>query len=456
MTGLLPQGPAASGGPRGRQRSDGFLFQSLHTVATKGFVLLSTFAFGVITAQYLGPAGKGAVTLLSVLPTLALTFGELGLRQSTALLIAKKRFDERDVQASMLALYLLVAAGSFVVVLVGYGTMGLYSYGIVTCGLFAALAPVGLFQRFANGILLGHRKILAINWVEALRSGGNLAVVAVLVIGLGLGVGGAGAALLTGPFLAALVLAGSIWRYAVHRPRWVSPIPGELLRLGLFFAASQLLLMLNYRIDYLMLGRLQDASTVGIYSVGVGIAELLWQIPLSMGLVLFARSLGWSAEDAREKIAHVYRVLRLILPCVLFGAAALIVGSWYLLVPIYGAPFRASFPVLVCLIPGTVPLTLFLFLHVFAAGQGRPHLSLHGFLPGLVVNVGLNLVMIPRLGAVGAALSSTLSYALSVALYLRVFLREFDGSLREVFLLRGDDLAALWGILRRRPRGASR
>jgi Na+-driven multidrug efflux pump len=65
----------------------------------------------------------------------------------------------------------------------------------------------------------------------------------------------------------------------------------------------------------------------------------------------------------------------------------------------------------------------------------------------LVVNVGLNVWLIPRWGIRGSALSSVVSYGLAASILLVMFHRESGLPYRAVLLLRRDDLRALWARL---------
>jgi Na+-driven multidrug efflux pump len=56
-----------------------------------------------------------------------------------------------------------------------------------------------------------------------------------------------------------------------------------------------------------------------------------------------------------------------------------------------------------------------------------------------VVNVIANLILIPRLGVVGAALATSLSYSLLTILKLFVYIRIAQVSWRDVLLLNRED-----------------
>jgi Na+-driven multidrug efflux pump len=56
----------------------------------------------------------------------------------------------------------------------------------------------------------------------------------------------------------------------------------------------------------------------------------------------------------------------------------------------------------------------------YVAGRGRPGLLSVGMIAVLALNVGLNLFFIPRLGIVGASLSSLISYTFQAGIIITV------------------------------------
>ena len=83
----------------------------------------------------------------------------------------------------------------------------------------------------------------------------------------------------------------------------------SLLKYGVVYALAFLLMRLNYRVDLLILKRLSEISEVGYYSLGVNIAETIWQIPIAVGLVLMTQSAG--ENDQKLITAQVCSTLRI-------------------------------------------------------------------------------------------------------------------------------------------------
>ena len=98
---------------------------------------------------------------------------------------------------------------------------------------------------------------------------------------------------------------------------------------------------------------------------------------------------------------------------------------------------------MVILVPGIVMLTLSRVCEIYLKGMGRPGVVSAIAVLSFAVNLGANLILIPRLGINGAALASTLSYSLGTCLVLFIFLRDSNFSLFEVVVPRWDDVTKL-------------
>ena len=63
-----------------------------------------------------------------------------------------------------------------------------------------------------------------------------------------------------------------------------------MLSLGLVYAAALFIINLNYSIDIILLDILSQSFETGIYTKGAAITQYLWQIPMMLSTIVFARS----------------------------------------------------------------------------------------------------------------------------------------------------------------------
>ena len=86
-----------------------------------------------------------------------------------------------------------------------------------------------------------------------------------------------------------------------------------------------------------------------------------------------------------------------------------------MLTVVFGEDFAPAAPALVALLPGVFFLSLYTILANYLAAIGLPAIAVVAPFLALVLNVVLNLLLIPPYGATGAALASSAAY---LALFL--------------------------------------
>ena len=108
---------------------------------------------------------------------------------------------------------------------------------------------------------------------------------------------------------------------------------------------------LNLRVDVFVVGILLDARTLGIYSLAVGTAELLWQLSQPLGWSTFGRI---AVADRDAAIALTATVTRNTLAVMTVAGAVLFAIAPAAIVFVYGSAYAETGHVLRWLIPGTV------------------------------------------------------------------------------------------------------
>jgi O-antigen/teichoic acid export membrane protein len=184
---------------------------------------------------------------------------------------------------------------------------------------------------------------------------------------------------------------------------------------------------------------LAGAPALGVLSVGVALAEAIWLIPRSTALIQYVALVN--AADKREQTRAALRSSRLTL---LATAAAVVVlaavpGTW--LAAIFGSEFGAAHGVILALAPGILINGAAMQASSYFSGMARYGINNRAALVGLGLTVPACLLLVPRLGMVGAALGMSISYAGSAAYLL--------GHYRRALGATWADLLPGWSDLRR-------
>jgi O-antigen/teichoic acid export membrane protein len=118
----------------------------------------------------------------------------------------------------------------------------------------------------------------------------------------------------------------------------------------------------------------------------------------------------------------------------------MLAASWLFVPLVYGAPYRASVPPLLILLPGVISMGIFKVLTRNFTSRNRQQISILASSVALVLIVSLNLFLIPRWGVAGAALASTIGYTAAGMVLLTFFLRDSKLPWQEVLLPRRSEL----------------
>ena len=180
----------------------------------------------------------------------------------------------------------------------------------------------------------------------------------------------------------------------------------EVLPLGVAIMAS----MAYFKIDVLMLTWMRGPTETGVYQLAYKLFENLSMVPAVLLAATFPALSLTVQDDPRAAFALHKVTLRILVVaglCAMVGLVALPhLGLEPAVVYLLGPGYARSMPVLVALAP-SVLLTFVNYLetHMLVA-LGMVWRQMAVTLALVLVNVGVNAVLIPRYGGVGAALAT--------------------------------------------------
>ena len=280
--------------------------QLFTTVGTKIIILFGSFIVSILLARLLGPEGKGIVTAVFIVPNLIVSLADLGVKQASAYFIGRKIYSVEDVVSSSLFLWIITSLLSVLIVLTYYFFGSIEKYGWFLIIIALSTIPIKLLISYLSGIIQGKQRIGTININALLNFGINLLGVLVLVWLLNLGVKGAAFVNLIVVAVGLVYLFSVVKKISVMKIKYIYPIPQNMAKKGITFAIALFILTLNYKIDIIFLEHLVSAADIGIYSVGANLAELIWQLPAAISLVLFSKSANSRNDfEAHERAAKI-------------------------------------------------------------------------------------------------------------------------------------------------------
>lgn len=172
---------------------------------------------------------------------------------------------------------------------------------------------------------------------------------------------------------------------------------------------ASLAVTLYMRVDQIMLELMTNYSTVGQYSIAVKLSELAFFAPavLSQAMTPAISKEMLAKENSGEKILVLYRYSWILGIAIAIGIATILPSVTMLM---FGEKYRQASSILPWLSPAAFAVCMGTSTSVWLVLKGFESVSLVRTIVGLIINLSLNLVLIPRCGAMGAALATSISY----------------------------------------------
>jgi PST family polysaccharide transporter len=412
-------------------------------VAGRALTLVAT----AILARLLEPRDFGLVALALVFTALLETVADLGLSQ--ALVVAPEDELAERSDTVFLGSIVLGAALSAIVAALGPVLAAFFDQPELTwltglLGLNFLLRALGATHDALAEKRLDFRARTQAEVVDVLMRG---------TAGIALAAAGLGAASIVLGYLAGTAArSATLWLVVAWRPRMPrrrAHLPA-LVRLGAGYSGVDAIAAVSNNVDYVFIGRVLGPASLGLYSIGFRLPELLvMNLSLVAGRVLFPAFAAVSRDALADAFVVTFRYTMMLSMPLAVGLAAL---SEPVILALFGDRWEGSVDAMRVLTLYALLLTVNIPAGTTYKATGRPHVLLALAIPRLVVLVvsialvvdeGIVAVAACQAGAAG--LVAVLSTALAARL-LDVRPRALLGELWAPLLAAALAGAALFGI----------
>lgn len=401
--------------------------QYVYSIFTKVFIAAIGFLNSMLLARYLGPELKGmAATALNYanIASIIITFG---------LQEAYPFFRKKNESPNFLSEYMTLVIVIFFVYTFIAGTI-----------MFIIAPQIEIVASVVITIFVGYSTI--VNYIALVEAPNhrNTVMVWIYIIDILILAGfylTVPASYLVAIFLTTFVfLAQTIYytidlKFSFNIKLIKFNNVKEYAKFGFFPMVALLLTTLNYRADIIMLraSSLVTYAEIGIYSIGVSLAEKVFLIPNAVKEILLSRLANGKRAD------EVCKTIRVCWPICLATTIAIIILGRPFVNLFYGEAYENAYVTTIICVLGTVFMIFFKMISTFYVANGKQKINLILLLFSDAINVFLNSLLIPRFGTNGAAIASDVSYFICAVLFSIYFCKNEHVAIKKVICLQRED-----------------
>lgn len=193
---------------------------------------------------------------------------------------------------------------------------------------------------------------------------------------------------------------------------------------------SGAMVIIYMKIDQVMIGIMLNDAQVGIYSVAVKFSEMFLFLPAAISVSLFPAIISSKKISQEVYYSRFQKLFDVMTWVPMTFVIPLFVFSDFIVVFLYGAEYALAGPALAISIWSAVATSVKFGVEKYLINEDQTKIIFTNALIGAVLNIILNLLLIPTYGILGAAFATVVSY--TAASYLGLLLYP---STRKVFFM---------------------
>ena len=378
---------------------------------------------GVWIVRYLGPEQFGLLSFSTSFTALFSTFATLGL---DGIVIRELVKNPEKHNALLGSAFILKLVGGLVAILLSLVAILIMHNGETLTVLLVAISAAGFVFQSVNVVdfyfqakVKSRYTVISANVVFFLMSMVKiylLLVSAPLIAFAWVGLGEIALSAMS------LLLAYRINHHKIRDWHYDRQLMGQLLKDSWPLILAGLAVMLYMRVDVVMLQQMVGEHEVGIYAAATKLSEAWYFLPMIIVSSVSPAIIKAHSLDSAQYISKL-RQLYFIMAWLAIGVSLpLSLLSSTIVNALIGHEFAAAGPVLAIHLWASIAVFLGVASSQYLLVEQLQKISFYRTLIGLICNVLLNLILIPNMGAKGAAIATVVSYF--IATYSVIFFKK--------------------------------
>lgn len=386
--------------------------KDLYLISTGNFfIIFSGFIFTILVARSLAPDAFGIFSSVTSLILIFSDLGDLGIGGGLSNFLPPliKLKDRLSVTKILKTTLLLQLSFALILCLIFFSFSKTIAFIALQSDSFNSvfmirLAALGImlfmFFNFFNAVLAAQEKFKKTFWLMLAYSIPRLLILIFILFFINLNITKTLFIFLLGPLIGVIVGVAFL-KLNFIKVAGFYPIK-KILSFSLFLSMNKIFVTLFSRLDIIMLTSLASPYAAGIYSAASRVAFIYPLIGGSLGTILAPRYARFSLAEALRYSQKVFLLIFTLIISVLL----LILLSPLVINLVYGQSYNDSAWVLKVLLLSTIPFLMAIPTNnLLTYTIKKPQLLAFSSLIQLILIFSLNLLLIPKVGSIGAAIS---------------------------------------------------
>lgn len=424
-----------------------FVKNSFNTLISNIIIIFIGFFTSFIISRTLGAELQGVYNLAILMPTMMYNFLNFGQDTSVMYYLSNKSVKKKDAINNMIPVligYTIIstAIGLISIILLKEKMFNEVSYPILILALL--ISPLTFLNNNLSAVLKSEGKFKVLNRIQVVNKLIYFIICTILFFLVRVEI------VVLANIVILIISIVTIWRkLGIKRvkPCFNREYQENNLKYGFKSYLANMITFLNYRLDTFLIKALSNSTiAVGQYGVAVTLAEQVWVFSSAISSVMFPYVT--SIENDEEKSRVTSTTFKIVMAFTFIAIVVLILFSNVIGV-IYGPDYYGSIMPFKVLLVGIFSLSLGKILANDIAARGKPELNALSNLVGLIINVSFNILLIPRMGIVGAAVATSISYTITSCLFVISFLRLTKLSIWKLFIFDKEEIEIVLGFIKK-------
>ncbi|WP_276499659.1 flippase [Pontibacter litorisediminis] len=407
-----------------------YAFNTGWLFAEQLFRIISSLLVGVWVARYLGPEQYGVYSYAVAFVALFAAIAHLGLQG----IVVRELINGTDQQRVLGTAFWMQVVGGIVVIAL-MGSVLPFTSNDARTNLYIMIIAAGLLFQSFQVIDYYFQSIVESKYVSACRLTQLFISSAAKIILITAEADLIYFVLIT--FLDQITLAAALaYAYKLKHPQSPFYRCFRRARAKSLFAeswpmiVSGLVVMVYMKIDQVMIKELLGANAVGVYSAAVRLAEAWYFVPIIISQSLFPAIISAKSQGEQLYRLRLQRLLNLMMVLSVLVAVTVTFTSDFLVAILFGSAYAGAGAVLSIQVWAGIFVASGLVSSKWFIMEKLQRYLMYRSTAGAILNIALNLILIPSYGIIGSAVATLVSQFVAA-----IFLNAFFSNTRAMFIL---------------------